>query len=151
MSRYNSQEVCPWNSEKVVQLAAEPGFSARGPGEAPVGVEPLGPRRDLGQMVEDGSSHPGTHAPSLIELMEVGLDEEAWDDFSRGSPIRRAGRAGFLRNVAVAIGNWLGKVEVVPEGAVAVLVRALGDEEPLVRGHAAWALGRLDRLRLGGP
>jgi epoxyqueuosine reductase len=27
--------------------------------------------------------------------------------------------------------------------AVTVLVRALGDEEPLVRGHAAWALGRI--------
>jgi epoxyqueuosine reductase len=69
--------------------------------------------------------------------MEMGLDEAAWDEFSRGSPIRRAGRAGFLRNVAVALGNW-GSTEAVP-----VLVEALSDSEPLVRGHAAWALGRI--------
>ncbi len=65
------------------------------------------------------------------------MDEAAWDEFSRGSAIRRARRAGFLRNVAVALGNW-GSPEAVP-----ALVRALEDPEPLVRGHAAWALGRI--------
>jgi epoxyqueuosine reductase len=71
----------------------------------------------------------------LVDLM--GMDEAAWDAFSRGSAIRRAKRAGFLRNVAVALGNW-GAPEAVP-----ALVRALEDPEPLVRGHAAWALGRV--------
>lgn len=65
------------------------------------------------------------------------MDEAAWDEFSRGSAIRRARRAGFLRNVAVALGNW-GAPDAVP-----ALVRALSDPEPLVRGHAAWALGRI--------
>ncbi len=65
------------------------------------------------------------------------MDEAAWDEFSRGSAIRRARRAGFLRNVAVALGNW-GAPEAVP-----ALVQALEDPEPLVRGHAAWALGRI--------
>jgi len=55
----------------------------------------------------------------------------------RGSPILRAKRRGFLRNVAVALGN-LRSPEAVP-----ALIRALDDEEPLVRGHAAWALGRI--------
>jgi epoxyqueuosine reductase QueG len=32
---------------------------------------------------------------------------EEWDVWTRGSAIRRAGYAGFRRNVAVAIGNWL--------------------------------------------
>src|SRR5690554_8102737 len=67
----------------------------------------------------------------------MGRDEAAWDAFSRGSAIRRAKRAGFLRNVAVALGNW-GAPEAVP-----ALVRALEDAEPLVRGHAAWALGQV--------
>ena len=40
-------------------------------------------------------------------------------------------------NVAVALGN-IGSAEAVP-----ALIRALNDEEPLVRGHAAWALGRI--------
>jgi hypothetical protein len=45
--------------------------------------------------------------------MKMGLDEAAWDGFSRGSPIRRAGRVDFLRKVAVALGNW-GSREAVP-------------------------------------
>jgi hypothetical protein len=43
----------------------------------------------------------------------------------------------LLRTVAVALGNW-GSPQAVP-----ALARALNDEEPLVRGHAAWALGRI--------
>jgi epoxyqueuosine reductase len=77
--------------------------------------------------------HPGTASPSLVQLMA--MDEMAWESFSRGSPVRRAGRAGFLRNVAVALGNW-GSPEAVP-----ALASALSDPEPLVRSHAAWALG----------
>ena len=73
----------------------------------------------------------------LLVYSTGGTVEAAWDAFSRGSAIRRAKRAGFLRNVAVALGNW-GAPEAVP-----ALVRALEDAEPLVRGHAAWALGRI--------
>ena len=51
--------------------------------------------------------------------------------------VRRAGRAGLLRNVCVALGNW-GADEAVPP-----LTAALEDPEPLVREHAAWALGRV--------
>jgi hypothetical protein len=51
--------------------------------------------------------------------------------------IPREARRGLLRNVAVALGNW-GSPEAVP-----VLARALDDEEPLIRGHAAWAPGRI--------
>jgi len=65
------------------------------------------------------------------------MDEAAWDEFSRGSAIRRTKRAGFLRNVGVALGNS-GAPEAVP-----ALIRALEDPEPLVRLHAAWALGRI--------
>jgi len=66
----------------------------------------------------------------------MALDPEAWEAFSRGSAIRRARRAGFARNVCVALGNW-GSPEAIP-----VLARALTDPEPLVRRHAVWALGR---------
>jgi epoxyqueuosine reductase len=100
-------DLCPWNSEKFVQLTRENDFSPRRSGEA---------RR-------------------LISFMR--MSEEEWDVFSRGSAIRRAKRSGFLRNVAVALGNW-GSAEAVP-----ALTAALRDLEPLVRGHAAWALGRI--------
>jgi hypothetical protein len=67
----------------------------------------------------------------------MALDEAGWEAFSRGSPLRRAGRAGFLRNVAVALGNW-GSSEAVP-----ALVAALSDPEPFVREHAVWALAEI--------
>jgi epoxyqueuosine reductase len=119
------QEVCPFPG-KFSKPTAEPALAARGPCEPPTGVE---------QSPSDGW-HPGTRSPSLIDLMS--MDESGWDAFSRGSPLRRAGRAGFLRNVAVALGNW-GAPEAVP-----VLMSALSDPAPLVRAHAAWALGRID-------
>lgn len=59
--------------------------------------------------------------------------------------MRRAGYAGFKRNVAVALGNWLASVDEAPVEAVAVLRDALEDAEAPVREHAAWAVGRLIR------
>jgi epoxyqueuosine reductase len=67
----------------------------------------------------------------------LSLDHDEFRRRFKGSPILRAKRRGFLRNVAVALGN-LKCLEAVPE-----LIRALDDEEPLVRGHAAWALGEI--------
>jgi epoxyqueuosine reductase len=51
--------------------------------------------------------------------------------------MQRAKRRGLLRNVAVALGNW-GDPAAVP-----FLAEALSDVEPTVRGHVAWALGRI--------
>jgi epoxyqueuosine reductase len=116
------QEVCPFSCKFSVP-SSEPAFAAREPGEPPVGVE---------RLPSDGW-HPGTESPSLIDLMS--LDEAGWEAFSRGSALRRAGRPAFLRNVAVALGNW-GSPEAVP-----VLSSALSDPDPLVRGHSVWALG----------
>jgi epoxyqueuosine reductase len=120
------QERCPFTI-RFSQSTSEPAFAARAPGEPPFGVQ-----------LEPGASwsHPGTDSPSLIALLEMALDEAAWDAFSRGSAVRRAGRAGFARNVCVALGNW-GSADAVP-----VLTSALSDPEPQVRGHAAWALGK---------
>ena len=80
----------------------------------------------------------GLHAPDLIPLLE--LSQAEFRRRFRGSPILRAKRRGFLRNVAVALGN-LRNPQAVP-----ALIRALDDEESLVRGHAAWALGRIGSL-----
>jgi epoxyqueuosine reductase len=77
----------------------------------------------------------GLYAPDLIPLLA--LTEQEFRRRFRSSPILRAKRRGFLRNIAVALGN-IGNAEAVP-----ALVHALDDAEPLVRGHAAWALGRI--------
>ena len=71
-------------------------------------------------------------APPLLDLLA--LDDEAFGRRFAGSPIRRIGRGRLVRNACVAAGNW-GGAAVVP-----ALIRLLGDAEPLVRGHAAWAL-----------
>ena len=51
--------------------------------------------------------------------------------------IRKENRKLWQRNAAVALGNQ-GDPEAIP-----ALVSALEDPEPLVRAHAAWALGRI--------
>lgn len=79
---------------------------------------------------------PGQATPELIPLLA--LDEEGFRARYQGTAILRARRAGFARNVAVALGNLGDPASVRP------LARALTeDPEPLVRGHAAWALGRI--------
>ena len=67
------------------------------------------------------------------------LDEPAFARLFATSPIRRARRSGFLRNVCVALGNR-GTPRAIP-----ALSRALADSDPLVRAHAAWALGEIGR------
>jgi len=82
------------------------------------------------------ADRPGQATPELIPLLR--LDEEAFRARYQGTAILRAKRAGFVRNVAVALGN-LGD-----PSAVGPLARALAeDPDALVRGHAAWALGRI--------
>ena len=71
----------------------------------------------------------------LIQMMS--MSRKAFLDATRKSAIRRARYPGFLRNVAVALGNSGDPKAVGP------LMNALEHEEPLVRGHVAWALGRL--------
>ena len=73
----------------------------------------------------------------IEEVLEIRSDEEFERRFA-GTPLTRPGRAGLLRNCCVAAGN-LGLEKAVP-----ALVRCLlEDESPLVRSHAAWALGEI--------
>ena len=87
------------------------------------------------------TSEPAFRAPqafSALDLTEVlALDEEAFRVRFLGSPIRRATRVGLQRNACVVLGN-LGDRSAIP-----ALAQALRGGDPLVRGHAAWALGRL--------
>jgi len=93
--------------------------------------------RRSGRAVAGAASQPRPDdmAPHLLEL--IALDDEGFRQRFGNSPVKRAKRRGLLRNVAVALGNW-GDPAAVP-----ALVQALHDVEPLVRGHAAWALGRI--------
>lgn len=73
--------------------------------------------------------------PVLGELLQ--LDQATFDARFRGRAIMRAKRDGMARNACVALGN-VGKAADFP-----ALAAALSDPSPLVRGHAAWAIGRM--------
>jgi epoxyqueuosine reductase len=74
--------------------------------------------------------------PDLIS--ELMLPPNEFNSKFKSSPIKRAKRRGYLRNVAVALGNS-NSAAGIPQ-----LAKSLAeDPEPLVRGHAAWALGRI--------
>ncbi len=101
------QLVCPWNKPDA---------------EAPSILSELLPREELIGI-------------DLIE--ELGLSQADFSARFRGSPVKRAKRRGYLRNVAVVLGN------LNDPAALPALAAALEDQEPLVRAHAAWALGEI--------
>lgn len=65
------------------------------------------------------------------------LDEAGFRALFAGTPVKRTGRARFLRNVAIALGNS-GEA-----GLAGAAERLLNEDSPLVRGMAVWALKRL--------
>jgi epoxyqueuosine reductase len=86
-----------------------------------------------------GAGDADALAPALPPLLA--LDDAAFRVRFGPTALARAKRRGLLRNVAVALGNS-GNPAALP-----ALTAALADPEPLVRGHAAWALGRLGAAR----
>jgi epoxyqueuosine reductase len=74
-------------------------------------------------------------APPLLELLA--LDDDAFAKRFAASPIKRIKRRRLVRNACVAAGNWGSPLAVPP------LSELLTDHEPLVRGHAAWALHKI--------
>jgi epoxyqueuosine reductase len=61
------------------------------------------------------------------------LDDPAFRELFRKSPVKRIGRSAFLRNVHYALGNS-------GEGAIEALKIGMVDESALVRGAAVWGL-----------
>lgn len=74
-------------------------------------------------------------APDLAAL--AGLDDTAFRAMFAGSPVKRVGRARFLRNVAYAIGNS-GDL-----GLAQALMPLARDPDPVLAEAANWALVRL--------
>ena len=75
-------------------------------------------------------------APDLIGLLELG--SARYRQLVKGTALRRTHRAQLARNAAIALGNTKDVRAVIP------LARAVAAHtSPLVRGHAAWALGEI--------
>ncbi len=92
----------------------------------------------------DAALRPGrdTQPPSLIRELE--LTPERFNRKFKNSPVRRAKRRGYLRNVAVALGNAGDRT------AVPALEKAREDKEPMVQKHAEWALASISK-QTGDP
>jgi len=71
-------------------------------------------------------------APRLIDL--AALDDAAFRETFKGSPVKRIGRERFIRNVAIALGNS------DDAAALPAIEKLLDDPAPLIRGAAVWAL-----------
>jgi len=108
---------------------------------------------DVCQQVCPYNAAAPARTPPAPELSPVGADRGALDligllglganqlrKLVDGSALRRANRRQLLRNACIALGNS------GDAAAVAALERAVADRDPVVRGHAAWALGRLGQL-----
>lgn len=80
-------------------------------------------------------------ARSSVDLMWLArLSHADYAATFRGTAIKRAKVWMLRRNACIALGN-VGTVETIP-----VVTQAMrGDDVPIVRGHAAWALGKLCR------
>jgi epoxyqueuosine reductase len=107
------QQVCPWNC-KPLQTRWESPMDVPAPLDWP----------------------PASHAAELA-LSPLQFKQK----FSQ-SPVLRARRTGYLRNLAVVIGN-MGDTSAIPALALCLSV----EPEPLVRAHCAWALGRFGTQR----
>ena len=102
------QEVCPWNIRFAAPQQPDPELAPR----------------------------PGISAPVLSE--ELRLSPEGFKAKFKGSPVLRAKRRGYLRNVAVALGNSANPA------SIEILIEVIQQEvDQLIRAHAAWALGRI--------
>ena len=94
---------------------------------------------------------PGQQSPSILKALlpreelttidlidEMGLNQEDFSARFKGSPIKRTKRRGYLRNVAIALGNR-GEKDALP-----ALEKALKDDEALVCEAASWAVENIN-------
>ena len=82
------------------------------------------------------SPQPDLNPLDLAKLFD--MDEASFRRRFRHTPLWRSHRRGLLRNAAIVLGN-----QGSPDAATA-LSKGLNDDEPLVRGASAWALGKLN-------
>jgi epoxyqueuosine reductase len=86
----------------------------------------------------DASFQPRSDVPRPALHEELHLSVQAFNEKFKQSPVKRSKRRGYLRNVAVALGNagWSESIPTLSEALMA-------EDEPMVRAHAAWALGQI--------
>jgi epoxyqueuosine reductase len=98
------------------------------------------------RFADEGDPAFGSKNPVHALTDELVISAREFNQRFKRSPVKRAKRRGYLRNVAVALGNT-GDMHVLP-----VLQNALNNEEPLVHEHAKWAIEKItQRVRATRP
>ena len=87
----------------------------------------------------DASFTPRPDVPTPNLIHDLSLTPQEFNRKFKGSPVKRTKRRGYLRNVAVALGNSKN-----PD-AIPALEQALEDPEPMVREHTSWALEKIKK------
>ncbi|MDW7673711.1 MAG: tRNA epoxyqueuosine(34) reductase QueG [Bacillota bacterium] len=90
-------------------------------------------------------SHSGRGAAELNEHNLIEMLTMNNKEFAKSFGVTAAGWRGktvLQRNAIIALGNW-GSKEAIPS-----LVKALGDQRPVIRAHAAWALGKIGGIEV---
>lgn len=119
------QDVCPWNGKDLVTMLAE--FQPR--------TLRVSSDQETAPASESEFPAPSTFNPPLEWL--ASLTEEEFHTLFQRSPVKRARYRGFLRNVAVAMGNSR-------EPKFGPILRKLAKyPDAIVQEHARWALQRL--------
>jgi epoxyqueuosine reductase len=89
-------------------------------------------------MQVDGQFLGNDHIRNLTLGQELALTEEEFERVYHDSPVRRARRSGYLRNIALVIGN---QGDIHNQDLLLYVIRH--EEEPMVRAAAVWAAGRM--------
>lgn len=76
------------------------------------------------------------HPADAVELLA--LDEDAFKERFRKSPLARPRRSGLLRNAAIVLGNRADR------SALSALANAARDDDPTIREAAKWAIERIE-------
>jgi epoxyqueuosine reductase len=96
------------------------------------------PWQRFARPTDEAAFRPIDQDRTALPLADVlAMDEAAFSARYKGMTIHRIRRERLVRNACVAAGN-----SGLPEISNC-LVPLLNDPSPLVRGHAAWALGQL--------
>lgn len=80
-------------------------------------------------------THPIVATWTLADVLA--MDDRRYATEFTGTAMRRATRSGLRRNAAIVLGNR-GDPAALP-----ALLAAIDDADPVVRGHAGWAIGRI--------
>lgn len=135
------QDVCPWNRKApVTRLAA---FQPRAISDGATLPSDESPGDTLTATGQKHSAQPRSLlAPELAWL--ASLSQREFSRVFRGSAVKRAKWRGLVRNACIALGNSAISSSSPEFSRITALLERLAVlDDPLLAGHARWALNRL--------